>query len=103
MNEGVVVRRRQKCSLPFRGSARGRRARSRLLQLLVLRLGFFQDGNVGVGVFPEREDVVPAALILSCSHNAAKCFHCCFCVAMNEINRTSSLRLSKLASPSKSG
>jgi hypothetical protein len=24
-----------------------------LLQLRVLRLGFFQDGDVGVGVFPE--------------------------------------------------
>ena len=24
-----------------------------LLQLLVLRLGFLQDGDVGVGVFPE--------------------------------------------------
>jgi hypothetical protein len=74
-----------------------------LLQLGVLRFGFLQDGDVGVGVFPGREDVVPATLILSCGHNAAKCFHCCFCVAMNEINRTSSLRLSKLASPSKSG
>jgi hypothetical protein len=26
---------------------------TRLLQLLVLRLGFFQDGDVGVGVLPE--------------------------------------------------
>jgi hypothetical protein len=73
------------------------------LQFGILRLSLFQDADVGVGVFPEREDVVPAALILSYSHNAAKCFHCCFCVAINEMNRTSSLRLSKLASPSKSG
>ena len=26
-----------------------------LLQLRILRFGFFQDGNVGVGVFPEDE------------------------------------------------
>ena len=29
-----------------------------LLQLRVLRLGFFQDGDVGVGVFPESEEIV---------------------------------------------
>jgi hypothetical protein len=29
-----------------------------LLQPRVLRLGFFQDGNVGVGVFPEREEIL---------------------------------------------
>src|ERR1700689_5332649 len=34
------------------GSANG------LLQLGVLRLGFLQDGDVGVGVFPEREEVL---------------------------------------------
>jgi hypothetical protein len=28
----------------------------KLLQLRVLRLGFFQDGDFGVGVFPEREE-----------------------------------------------
>jgi hypothetical protein len=28
-----------------------------LLQLRVLRLGFFQNGDVGVGVFPEGEEV----------------------------------------------
>jgi hypothetical protein len=28
-----------------------------LLQLRVLRLGFLQDGNVGVGVFPEGEEI----------------------------------------------
>jgi hypothetical protein len=27
-----------------------------LLQLRVLRFGFFQDGDVRVGVFPEREE-----------------------------------------------
>jgi hypothetical protein len=30
---------------------------SRLLQLGVLRLGFFQDGDVRVGVFPEGEEI----------------------------------------------
>jgi len=34
------------------------------LQLGVLRLGFFQDGDVGVGVFPEREEVLVGALCL---------------------------------------
>ena len=29
-----------------------------LFQLCVLRLGFLQDGNVGVGVFPEREEIL---------------------------------------------
>src|SRR5271154_243429 len=33
-------------------------AASQLLQLGVLRLGFFQDGNVGVGVFPEGEEIL---------------------------------------------
>src|ERR1039458_6929481 len=33
-----------------------------LLQLCVLRLGFFQDGDVGVGVFPEREEVLVCTL-----------------------------------------
>ena len=33
----------------------------RLLQLRVLRLGFFQDGDVGVGVFPEGEEVLVTA------------------------------------------
>jgi hypothetical protein len=32
-------------------------ATNSLLQLRVLRLGFFQDGDVGVGVFPEREEI----------------------------------------------
>ena len=31
----------------------------RLPQLRVLRLGFLQDGDVGVGVFPESEEVSP--------------------------------------------
>src|SRR2546425_6335750 len=31
---------------------------SLLLQLRVLRLGFLQDGDVGVGVFPEREEII---------------------------------------------
>jgi hypothetical protein len=29
-----------------------------LLQLRVLRLGFLQDGDVGVGIFPEGEEVL---------------------------------------------
>jgi hypothetical protein len=28
------------------------------LQLFILRFGFFQDGDVGVGVFPESEEVL---------------------------------------------
>jgi hypothetical protein len=31
-----------------------------LLQLRVLRLGFLQDGDVGVSVFPEREEILVA-------------------------------------------
>jgi hypothetical protein len=41
------------------------RARSRLtlkfqqlLQLRVLRFGFLEDGDVGIGVFPEREKIL---------------------------------------------
>src|SRR5438477_1618525 len=34
------------------------------LQLCVLRLGFLQDGNVGVSVFPERKEVLIGALLL---------------------------------------
>src|SRR5216683_826783 len=33
-----------------------------LMQLRVLRLGFLQDGDVGVGVFPEGEEVLVCAL-----------------------------------------
>src|SRR5580658_2754441 len=33
-----------------------------LLQLRVLRLGFFQDGDVGVGVLPEQEEVLVLGL-----------------------------------------
>ena len=29
-----------------------------LLQLRELRLGFLQDGDVGIGVFPEREEIL---------------------------------------------
>jgi hypothetical protein len=32
------------------------------LQLRVLRLGFLQDGDVGVGVFPEREEILIGSL-----------------------------------------
>ncbi|MGD0460185.1 MAG: hypothetical protein ABSC21_20860 [Terriglobia bacterium] len=38
--------------LEVRGGARG------LFQLCVFRLGFLQNGNVGVGVFPEREEIL---------------------------------------------
>jgi hypothetical protein len=31
---------------------------SRLFQLCVFRLGILQDGDVGVGVFPEREEIL---------------------------------------------
>jgi len=30
----------------------------KLLQLRVLRLGLLQDGDVGVGVFPERQKIL---------------------------------------------
>jgi hypothetical protein len=30
------------------------------LQLLVLRLGLLQDGDVGVGILPEREEILVA-------------------------------------------
>src|SRR5262245_14779856 len=33
-------------------------ARSKLLQFRVLCLGFFQNGNFGVGIFPEGEEVL---------------------------------------------
>jgi hypothetical protein len=35
--------------------------RHRLLQFRALHLGFLQDGDVGVGVFSEGEEVVTAA------------------------------------------
>ena len=37
------------------------------LQLCVLQLGFLQDGNVGVGVFPEREEILVGGAGLSLS------------------------------------
>ncbi len=40
--------------------------RRRSLQLLVLRLGFLQDGDVGVGVFPEGEEVLVSSLAFGC-------------------------------------
>ena len=33
-----------------------------LLQLRILRLGFFQNRDVGVGVFPEREEILIGSL-----------------------------------------
>jgi hypothetical protein len=38
------------------GGKRGQVNVRKLLQLRVLRLGFFQNWDVGVGVFPEREE-----------------------------------------------
>src|SRR5712691_7432948 len=35
-----------------------------LLQLCVLRLGLLQDGNVGIGVFPESEEVLVSGAAL---------------------------------------
>jgi hypothetical protein len=43
------------CGRTGRWSEEGQSA---LLQLRVLPLGFFQDGNVGVGVFPQREKIL---------------------------------------------
>jgi hypothetical protein len=40
----------------FFGNKESRDESYLLLQFRVLRLGFFQDGNVGVGVFPECEE-----------------------------------------------
>jgi hypothetical protein len=34
------------------------KADKRLLQLRVLRFGLFQDGDVGVGVFPECDEIL---------------------------------------------
>src|SRR5580698_4303720 len=47
---------------------------SGLLQLRVLRLGFLQDGDVGVGVFPKDEEVLVCTLRLgriTCHHVGA--------------------------------
>jgi hypothetical protein len=35
---------------------------ARLLQFRVLRFGFLQDGNVRVGVFPQREKILVRSL-----------------------------------------
>ena len=35
------------------------------LLLGVFGFGFFQDGNVGVGVFPEREEIIGGAVIVA--------------------------------------
>src|SRR2546425_13266408 len=40
-------------------------ADKRLLQLRVFRFGLLQDGDVGVGVFPEREEVLVGGASLS--------------------------------------
>jgi hypothetical protein len=39
-----------------------RRKSQRLLQLRVLRFSFFQDWNVGVGVFPQRKKIFVGGL-----------------------------------------
>ena len=38
--------------------------KKRSLQLRVLRLRFFQDGDVGVGVFPECEEILVGSAAL---------------------------------------
>jgi hypothetical protein len=40
--------------------------RDRLLSVLILRLGFLQDRNVGVGVFPECEEVLVSTSCFGC-------------------------------------
>ena len=42
----------------------------RLLQLLILRLGFFQDGDVGVGIFLEGEEVLIGGTSFCCVTNS---------------------------------
>ncbi len=37
-----------------------------LMQLRILRRGFLQDRNVGVGIFPEREEVLIGNAGISC-------------------------------------
>jgi hypothetical protein len=52
---------RGELGFPWHGSPPvilGREQLRRLLQLRVLRFGFLQDGDVGVGVFPEREEIL---------------------------------------------
>ena len=35
------------------------------LQLRVLRFGFLQDGNIGIGVFPERKEIIVGGCCLA--------------------------------------
>jgi hypothetical protein len=42
----------------FFGNKESRDESYLLLQFRVLRLGLLQDGDVGVGVFPQREEIV---------------------------------------------
>jgi hypothetical protein len=61
-------------------------------QLRVFRLGFFQED---VEVRKCIENGCVYGLAVACSHNVAlKCSHCCFCCAINAINRGSFLTLS---------
>ena len=46
-------------------SARGFPSYCRLLQLCVLCFGLFQDGNVGIGVLPERQKILVSG---ECAH-----------------------------------
>jgi hypothetical protein len=39
-------------------SQRKSKARGRLDQLCILRFGGMEDGDVGVGVFPERKEIL---------------------------------------------
>jgi hypothetical protein len=42
--------------------------RSVSLQLRVLRLGLLQDGDVGIGVFPDGEEVLNAMSLITSSY-----------------------------------
>ena len=46
----------------MRTGRRNRESLGQLLQLRVLRLGFLQDGDIGVGVFPEGEEILVRSL-----------------------------------------
>jgi len=70
--QGVLAAGRE--SRRAQGHDEGRNA---LLELRVLRLGLPQDGDVGVGVFPERDEILIAHFDFGCvirdSHARAFC------------------------------
>src|ERR1022692_153592 len=55
-SRGTVSPRRSTCYQVLSGSS-SRELKLRLLQLRVLAFGLFQDGDVGVGILPEREEI----------------------------------------------